>query len=141
MKILYRALRKEEIDAGGVLIPKEATSFLAPFRCDFQCGDNIGMTEKHAVIDHQTNGLIPTRGVSTTTSKKIAFEKYSKRFGVVALINRSILRNFGIKEYVVNKILHQSQILHPEDDEVILVYEKDGEFPREIISEIIDINA
>ena len=141
MDILYRALRLEEINAGGILIPKETKSFLALLRCGFLTGDCLGMTENHAVKDHQSNGKIPTRGVSTTTLKKIAFEKYSKKHGVVALIDRNKLKQFKIKEYVVKKILHPSQIFNPEDDEVILVYEKDGAFPKKIITEVIDINA
>lgn len=141
MNILYRALNKEEIKAGGILIPKETTTFLAPLRCGFQVGDNIGMTEEHAVIDHQNNGKIPTRGVSTTTSRKIAYEKYSKKLGMVALIDRSKLKEYGIKEYVVKDTLHSSKILHPEDEEVILVSEIDGEFPKEIITKVIQIST
>ncbi len=141
MKILYRALRPEEIDAGGILIPKKRAPFLGPLRCGFQTGDCIGMNERHAVIDHQTKGMIPTRGVSTTTSKQIAFEKYSKKHGVVTLIDRTKLKYFGIKEFIVKEILHSSQILNPNDDEIILVYEKDGALPKEIIIKVIDINA
>jgi hypothetical protein len=141
MGILYRALRREEIDAGGILIPKETTTFLASFKCGYQIGDFIGMTEKHAVIDQLTSDKTPTRGVSTTTAKQIAFEKYAKNHRMVALIDRNKLKHFKIKEFIVKEILHPSQILHPEDDEVILVYDKDGAFPKEIIIKVIDINA
>ncbi len=99
------------------------------------------MTEKHAVIEQLTSDKTPTRGVSTTTTKQIAFEKYAINHGMVVLIDRTKLKHFRIKEYIVKEILHPSQILNPEDDEVILVYEKDGAFPKGIIIEVIDINA
>lgn len=60
---------------------------------------------------------------------------------MVTLVDRNKLKHFRIKEYIVKEILQPSQILNPEDDEVILVYEKDGAFPKEIIIEVIDINS
>jgi len=141
MNILYRALRPKEIAAGGILIPKCNDSFVAPLRVPFPSGDCVGMNTKHAVRDQQLDGKLPTRGVSTTTSKEIAFEKYGKKHGIIAVIDRGKLKSYGIREYVVKAILQPEFITYPEDEEIILVQEQDGSFPKEIIMELIDIYA
>jgi hypothetical protein len=141
MDILYRALNLDEIQAGGVLLPKSQDPFIAPLGFPVPFPAMFGETENHAVRDHQRDGRFPTRGVSTTTSKDIAFDKYGKKSGVIALINRAALRKLGVKEFVVSETLSIGEILHPEDDEVILTYDKDGALPKEIIIEIVKIEA
>ena len=145
MKYLYRALRKEEIDAGNRLIPKSQE----PFRSDPCFG--IDMTfpiefgsETNAVRQHQwkRNGF-PTSGVSTTPHFEIAKKDYAKRNRVIVKINRQLFGKYGIKEYVVKEYLGKfpEDIAAPEDDEIILVKEDGGSFPKEIIEEVIDIHS
>lgn len=139
MDILYRALNSEEIKAGGILLPKSQDPFVAPLGFPVPFPAMFGETENHAVRDHQRDGIFPTRGVSTTTLKDIAFNKYGKKLGTIAIINRAALKNLGIKEFVVSEILSKGEILHPGDDEVILTYDEDGALPKEIIIEIVKI--
>jgi len=64
-----------------------------------------------------------------------------KKQKTIVKINRNLLSLHGIKEYIVKDWLkkYPGDIAVPEDDEVILVYEKGGNFPTEIIEEIIKI--
>ncbi len=134
MSFLYRALRPLEIEKGYILIPKSNESFLACEKFPMPFPIPFGQTEIGAIKDHQFNGKYPTRGVSTTFDKKIALSKYCPDNGVVAIICRVTCAKIGIKEYIVKDHLAVSDILHPEDEEVILVLEKNGAFPKERIN-------
>jgi len=52
---------------------------------------------------------------------------------VIVKIDRQLLNKFNIIEYDIKKYLRQEEINIPEDDEIILVNEEDGSFPKEII--------
>ena len=138
MNFLYRALRKLEIESGYVLIPKSQEPFVSEQRFPATFPIMFGLIERHAVREHQWDGKYPTRGVSTSLNIEVA-KSYSKEHGVVVKISREKLREFGIKECVVNEILPADEIVKPKDEEVILVQDTDGNFPREIIVEIIQI--
>ena len=136
-KYLYRALREEEIDAGNILIPKSK----GPFRSDRKFGidmifpfefDNV----KNAVRQHQwkRRGL-STSGISTTPHLERA--KDYNTYNLIVKIDRHRLTEFGIKEYDADKYLRPEEITCPEDDEIILVKEDGGSFPKEIIVNII----
>ena len=134
---LYRALRREEINSGYILMPKSQEPFPAEARLgiDTRLPFQLGPTEGHAVNQHQwkQHGF-PTRGISTTPHIERA-QFYAQANKVVVAIDRKVLSLYGIKEYIVKE--WAIEIAVPEDDEVILVMEKDGPFPKEIISEVI----
>jgi len=136
MNFLYRALREIEIESGCILIPKSQSSFVSEQRFPITFPINFGPIERHAVRDHQWAGQYPTRGISTSLNIDVA-RTYSEKHGVIVKISRSKLRECGIKEYVVNEILPPNEVVKPEDEEVILVQEKDGNFPKKVILEII----
>jgi len=143
MGYLYRALRPEKINNGCILIPKSQNPFMAHPRLeiDTRLPFQLGEQEEYAVRQHQwqQNGF-PTSGVSTTPHFERA-KYYGKKQKTIVKINRNLLSLHGIKEYIVKDWLkkYPGDIAVPEDDEVILVYEKGGNFPTEIIEEIIKI--
>ena len=139
MNYLYRSLRADEIENNFILIPKSNDSFLAEAKFPITFEVTFGATEAYAVEDHQFDSKYPTRGVSTSLSKKIALEKYGSKGGAVAVICRSTCAKLGIKEYIVKDWVPLGDILHPEDEEVILVSDKDGPLPKELIREIVKI--
>jgi hypothetical protein len=141
MSILYRALRKEEIDKGNILLPKSDELFVAPNIFPQVFPIIFGDTPEHAARIHQWDGKIPTRGISTTPIKDIAFKKYGQNLGVIAIIDRVNLKRFGITEYKVSEVVPEGVIFAPEDEEVILVYEKDDPFPSEIIIEVVELKS
>ncbi len=140
IKYLYRALRKEEIEAGNILIPKEQETFkkLPRIGIDTRLPFVMGETEEHAVRQHhwQQKGF-PTSGISTTPHFERA-KYYAGKDGVIEKIDRSLFNKYGIKEYVVKEYLGKflEDIACPEDDEVILVKEDGGDFPKKIIKEV-----
>lgn len=139
---LYRALRKEEIDEGCILIPKIIESFRKHPRLPISLPFNLGECEEYAVRQHQWDGEgipdDPTAGISTTPHLERA-KKYARE-GMIVKIDRSLFERCSIKEYSVNEWLSNrpEDIAVPGDNEVILVNEK-GVFPKEIIVELIRV--
>ena len=143
-KYLYKGLRKEEIDAWNILIPKSQ----GPFRSHPRLGIDtrlpfvLGEAEEYAVRQHQwKQSGYPTSGVSTTPHFERAKKVYGERNRAIVKINRQLFGKYGIKEYVVKEYLGKfpEDIAAPEDDEIILVKEDGGPFPKEIIVEVIKI--
>lgn len=135
MKYLYRALRKEEINAGNILIPKSRE----PFRSDHIFGTmdmNFPIefgSVTNAIRQHQWKQKgFQTSGVSTTPHFERA-KFYAKRNGVIVKIDCQLLSKYCIIEYDVDGYLKSGEIAVPEDDEIILVKEDGGSFPKEII--------
>ena len=142
-KYLYRALRKEEIDAGNILIPKSQEPFRSypRFGIDTRFPIVLRDTEEHAVRQHQwKQSGFPTSGVSTTPHFEKA--KFYARDGIIVKINRQLFSKYRIKEYIVKKYLgkFQDDIAAPEDDEIILVQENGAPFPKEIIEKVVKID-
>jgi hypothetical protein len=138
---LYRALRDAEIKAGCILIPKSQEPFRALPRFPLVFPITLGETEEHAVRDHQWNGEFLTRGASCTTEWSVAV-RYAAKSKIVVSIDESKCDSLGVRRYVVRDIVPSELIIHPEDEEVILVSDKeDGAFPKEIVSEVIDISC
>lgn len=140
-KYLYRALRKEEIGAGNILIPKSQDTFSRPARFGIDMRFPIELhSETNAVRQHQwkQKGL-PTSGISTTPHLERA-KNYNKN-GVIVKIDRHSLTKFGIKEYDVDKYLILEDIACPEDDETILVNEDRASFPKEIIQAVLKLTS
>jgi hypothetical protein len=141
-QFLYRALREEEINSEFILIPKNTDEFKSDPRFGIDMKFPIKFyCEENAVRQHQwqQNGF-PTRGISTTPLLERA-KFYAQKNKIIVKIDTSLFSELGIKTYDVNKILgfRESDIAVPEDNEIILVYEKDGKFPSEIIVETIKI--
>ncbi len=143
---LYRALRDAEIKAGCILLPKTQKAFRSGLRFPMVFPDTFGETEEHAVRDHQdadwkkNDPTRDTRGASCTTDLSVA-EHYAEKLKIVVRIDESKCRSLGIRRYVVRDIVPSQSIIHPEDEEVVLVSDKeDGAFPKEIVSEVIDIS-
>jgi len=139
-RYLYRALRKEEIDSGCSLIPRSQGPFVAAskFGIDTTFPIPLVPTVENAVRQHQwkQNGL-PTSGVSTTPHLERA-RFYAAANGVIVRIDRHLLAQHGIKEYRVKDYLTKDpqNVAVPEDDEVILVKQDGGDFPRDIVVHI-----
>lgn len=140
--VLYRALRKLEIVSDYILIPKVLHEFKAHPHFGIDTAFPILFySDVNAVRQHQwkQNGF-PTRGISTTPYYERALF-YAQTNKIIVEINVSILSKYSITTYNVNEILKDrpGDIAVPEDNEIILVYEKDGAFPKEIINRIIKI--
>lgn len=138
---LYRALRPEEIQQNYILLPKSQK----PFRANpiIRAGTYFPFyptaTPRNAVRYHQweQNG-IRTSGISTTPhlDRAVSYAQHNK---VIVKIDRTLLFQFGIMEYIVKDYVIPKEIACPEDDEVILVKLDGGNFPKNIITEIIKI--
>lgn len=141
-QFLYRALGKIEIEGGYVMIPKSVLEFKSDpvFGIDTTFPFSF-YSEDNAVRQHQweQNGL-PTRGISSTPIFDRALF-YAQTNKIIIKIDTSLFDKLGIRTFDVNEILgfRKSDIAVPDDNEIILVYEKDGPFPSEIINEIIKI--
>ncbi len=142
---LYRALRADEIEAGCVLIPKGQEPFEAHPRLgiDTRLPFVLGRTEKYAVQQHQwqQNGF-PTSGVSTTPHLERA-RFYAAARGVVVEIDHRLFSVYGVREYAVSSILGEFpvDIAVPQDDEVILVREEAGPFPKQLIVRVMVLDG
>ncbi|NTV47716.1 MAG: hypothetical protein HGB11_14625 [Chlorobiales bacterium] len=110
----------------------------------FTYGDGItydgsatyGISDQNAVLRHQLHQAgLPTAGVSTSPHKDravfYALGAGKHREGVVLVIDRSKLVEYGVREYVVSSSVVQPSV--PEDDEVILVGINGGPLPIEIV--------
>ncbi|AUD06993.1 hypothetical protein [Spirosoma pollinicola] len=141
-KYLYRALRRAEIEAGYKLIPKGTMEFVAEPRLDLDVFPMVFGSETNAIRHHQwkQNGFT-TRGISATPHYERALF-YAKRNKVVVRIDTEHFQSLGIRTFDVNESLRERphEIAVPEDDEIILVYEKDGEFPAQIITDVTHID-
>lgn len=139
-QFLYRALRLLEIEENYSLIPKSIEKFTSEpaFGIDMTFPIVFG-GEVNAIRQHQHNRAgRPTRGISTTPHYQQAIT-YAGEHNIIVKIGTSKFEQLGIRTYDVNKELRQNEIAVPEDNEIILVYDKDGAFPSEIIVEIIKI--
>jgi hypothetical protein len=135
---LYRALRDAEIKAGNILIPKSQAPFRAHPKLPLVIPFTLGEREEHAVRDHQWDGKYPTRGVSCTTEWKVAL-RYAATKKVVVSIDEAECNRFGIRRFHVRDHVPLELIVHPEDEEVILVSDRDGALPKEIVTAVFDV--
>lgn len=136
---LYRALRDDEIEAGNVLIPKSQAPFRAHAKLPLVLPFRLGECEVNAIRDHQRDGEFLTRGVSCTREWGVAL-RYAAKSRVIVLIDEAKCRLYGIHCRCVRDYLPLEQILHPEDEEVILVSDRDGLLPKQIVASVIRID-
>ncbi len=128
---LFRALRKEEIEKGNILIPKSIDTFESNPSFPISFPFNFGKSEEHAIDNHQKfDGKNNDRGISTSKYFEIA-KKYAQENKYIAIINTEQFDKLGIKAIEVKFALRSNptRIKKPEDNEIILVYEKDGNIP------------
>lgn len=137
---LYRALRDAEIEAGKVLIPKSQAPFRAYPKLPLVLPFTLGEREEHAVRDQQWDGKYPTRGVSCTTEWNVAL-RYAAKTKIIVSIDEAKCNRLGIRRFRVRDHVPLQLIVHPEDEEVILVFDRDGAFPREIVNAVFDISS
>lgn len=136
---MYRALNEYEIAQDFKVIAKAPKKpFVAPMKPAFTFPMKFGDRAEHAVEEHQDDGKYPTKGISTSPLKEIAFDKYGKKSRVIAVIDRSRLAEFNVEEFVVNDVVPKPKVFCFDDNEVVLVSES-GQLPEELILEIIDL--
>ena len=129
---LYRALRDVEVSAGNMLIPKSQEPFRAHPRLPLVLPFTLGEREEHAVREHQWDSQYPTRGVSCTTDWKVAV-RYAAASKTVVAIDEAECERLGIRRYRVRDCVPLQLIVHPDDEEVILVSDCDGALPKAIV--------
>ena len=138
---LFRALREEEVTAGNILIPKVQKPFLEEMRIPFVVGPLaiIGPSEAHAVDYHQRASLgSETLGVSCTRDWSVAL-RYATKTKVLVRIREEACDSLGIRRFRVLDMVDFALVEHPEDAEEILVYDKDGPLPNEVVAEVFDL--
>jgi hypothetical protein len=133
----------------GKLIPKSTKAFTHVFKygepgLKYGSGATYGSSPANAVLRHQYNQLgLPTSGVSTTPflerAKIYATSGHKKKSGYIFKIDRNLLDENGVDEYIVDQIVAHPSI--PEDKEVILVAGDFGVLPDEIIVEVICLKS
>ena len=149
---LYRGVSKRLLESnGGLLKPKESTPFEHNFTWDdyaerepitWDGGATWDATETNAVIRHQLRQKgYSTSGISTTPHLEraalYARGKDGRADGLVYKIDRTRLRDFGVREFTVSEYCPTPSV--PEDDEVILVTANGGPLPHDLIAEVIDV--
>ena len=147
-RYLYRGVNPELYQASnGKMIPK---SIGRQFRRPVHYGEGgcygeglkYGESETNAVIMHQKDSSkYPTSGVSTTpiyeNARSYATHNGKYDSGYVYKIDTELLEKNGVKSYSVSE--HALYPAIPGDREVILVADKFGALPDEIIVEIIKV--
>lgn len=147
-RYLYRGVNPEIYQkSNGKLEPKSiGSTFRRAIRFGeggrFGEGLKFGESETNAVIMHQKDSSkYPSVGVSTTPSfenaKSYATHNWKYDSGYVYKIDTELLEKNGVKSYSVSE--HALYPAIPGDREVILVADKFGALPDEIIVEIIKV--
>ena len=135
-RYLYRALRPEEITAGIVLIPKARDVYEAepilPEKLPFNFVDN----PKSARQGHQHDSdRYRTSYVSTTPILERA-QYYAAINKVIVTIDTATFDALGVVAHHVATEFASFQISKPQDDEFLLEYRGEHEFPKEIIADV-----
>jgi hypothetical protein len=144
-RYIYRALRRAEIDAGIVLIPKARGVYQAEHILPLGLPFVLEESPKSARQRHQHDShRYPTSYVSTTPhfyrARHYATCSDPARGYVptktVVIIDTTAFDALGISAYPVADDFELYQISKPEDDEIILEYRGGHEFPKEVIIEV-----
>ena len=141
---LYRALRREEISAVYILIPKAKRPFVADPRLPNVLPWDLGTHIPHAVREHQWDKpgfRYETSGISTTPH--LCRARYYAEYcdpmrhiaatKIVVTIDTTAFGRLDIYAHQVVDCVNTLHISVSEDDEIILEYRGGHEFPKEII--------
>lgn len=146
---LYRGVNPDFYQrTNGLLLPKTNNGFEYVFKHDgtikYDGSAKYVTCEHNAVLRHELRQEgFPTSGISTTPHLHRAMyyafseQKYTEAF--VYKIDRKLLSEHGVKEYVVSEYLPHPSV--PEDNEAILVAQDFGQLPTSIIVEILMVNS
>ena len=148
MRFLYRGVTTGFHDRnGGRLEPKKIEPFEYNFHWEekgvtWDSGGTWDSTTTNAVIRHQLKQEgFPTSGISTTPhferAEVYARGRDGRSAGYVYKIDRSLLQQHGVSEFVVKDYVKEPSI--PEDDEVILVAADNAASPAVLIVERIPV--
>lgn len=141
-RFLFRGVSAERFsDVVASLCPKSVGAFVAPLNWDEFNWDEAewDTTELNAVVRHQweQRGL-PTSGISTTPILEragfYAQSGSSSGTGFVLVIDRQLLREHSVREFVVSELVQSPAV--PEDNEVILVAANGGGIPEAVVVEV-----
>ncbi|MGD0958739.1 MAG: hypothetical protein ABSB19_02925 [Methylomonas sp.] len=145
---LYRGVNPDFYqETNGLLRPKTNERFEYVFKYNgtikFDGSAKFGKCEHNAVLRHELKQKgFPTSGISTTPhldrAKYYAFSEKKYREGFVYKIDRKLLSQHGVKDYVVSEYIPNPSV--PEDNEVILVAQDFGQLPISIIVEILKVS-
>jgi len=128
---LYRGLRRDEIDAGMMIIPKGRDDFRSGFKFPICFPISLDSAE-NALRNHMDDSNNPrSRGVSFTTNFNTAANSFGVE-GVIVEVDENRLKEYGITKYTKDD-LHSNYVKYPAEEEVVLVMEESGPFPKEII--------
>jgi len=130
---LYRALNEPEI-LTGILKAKALGQFLAPATPPLPVPFPIGETEFMAMYKHQYGENYSTSGISVTSSREIAVEKYGLKFGVIVKFKVSSLLESGMSILSLKDELAPHLIRYPADEESIVLCEH---IPLSMVCEVI----
>lgn len=136
---LYRGLNDDEIKAQA-LIPKNRGQFLRELTTPFETPARTGVSRENAGRHHERHSD-QSPGVSTTTSYKAAIRYATNRGskdGIVAVINRNKLGEFGIREEDTS---NGRTAFKPEDNEIILFDDIGNKMPVEIIVRLDSVES
>lgn len=146
---LYRGVNPDFYQkTNGLLLPKTNEVFEYVFKHDgaitYDGSAKYGTCEHNAALRHELKQeAFPTSGISTTPhlhrAMYYAFDKQKYTEAFVYKIDRKLLSEYGVKEYVISEYLPHPSV--PDDNEVILVAQDFGQLPTSIIVEILKVNA
>jgi hypothetical protein len=146
-RYLYRGVSLEMHSAGMALVPKGniATRVMLHDKT-ITYGDNAthGNSRRNAVITHQKNSsTYPDAFISFSRSfdvaKQYALNGGSHRCGIVYVIDRFILEDYGVIEDVVTD--HASNLKNPLDQEVLLCAADQGTLPPGIVVDYVPVTS
>jgi hypothetical protein len=144
-RYLYRALRQKEIAAGIVLIPKARNLYQAerilPEVLPFDLGENPkSARQRHQRdSDQHSTSYVSTTPIFARARYYATYSDPSREIvptKTIVTIDTTTFDVLGIVAHHVGTEFTPDQISKPEDDEFLLEYRGEHEFPREIIADV-----
>jgi hypothetical protein len=146
-RYLYRGISERlYMSSAAGLKPKRPGPFVHGFRADGTVpadgSATAGPSERNAILRHELRQEgFGSCGVSTTPfferARHYAIGQCKLENGRVLKIDRMLLKEYGVREYVVaDRVPHPSV---PEDYEIILIAEDEGVLPYQIVVEEIAV--
>ena len=135
---LFRAIRKDEIEK-GVLIPKVPKHFTSKATFPLKFPINFNNSKEHSIVDHVDPIRLDGKTGYVSTTPKFEIEKYYAKNKKIVKIDTKKFNELNIDAIIVAEVIDSSRIPKPEDEEILLKYDKSDTLPKEIIEEIIEI--